>query len=271
MSQSDNKVAIVTGASRGIGAAIAERLAYDGFAVVINYAGKANEAEALGAKIKRFGGEALVVQADVSDPAAVARLFDSAEEAFGGLDVLVNNAGIMRLATLAEVDDALVDSHIAVNLKGVLNTLREAARRLRDGGRIINLSSSVVGLYQPTYAVYAATKARRGNDACAIEGAARPQHHRERGGARADGDGAFPRWQVAGCHRSPYQACAARAPRPARGHRQHRRFPRRTGWCLDQWPGAARQWWNHLSWRVAEVYTVAIPDRREGRERLGPN
>jgi len=159
MSQSDNKVAIVTGASRGIGAAIAERLAYDGFAVVINYAGKANEAEALGAKIKRFGGEALVVQADVSDPAAVARLFDSAEEAFGGLDVLVNNAGIMRLATLAEVDDALVDSHIAVNLKGVLNTLREAARRLRDGGRIINLSSSVVGLYQPTYAVYAATKA----------------------------------------------------------------------------------------------------------------
>ena len=159
MSQSDNKVAIVTGTSRGIGAAIAERLAYDGFAVVINYAGKANEAEALGAKIKRFGGEALVVQADVSDPAAVARLFDSAEEAFGGLDVLVNNAGIMRLATLAEVDDALVDSHIAVNLKGVLNTLREAARRLRDGGRIINLSSSVVGLYQPTYAVYAATKA----------------------------------------------------------------------------------------------------------------
>ena len=154
MSQSDNKVAIVTGASRGIGAAIAERLAYDGFAVVINYAGKANEAEALGAKIKRFGGEALVVQADVSDPAAVARLFDSAEEAFGGLDVLVNNAGIMRLATLAEVDDALVDSHIAV-----INTLREAARRLRDGGRIINLSSSVVGLYQPTYAVYAATKA----------------------------------------------------------------------------------------------------------------
>ena len=159
MSQSDNKVAIVTGASRGIGAAIAERLANDGFAVVINYACKANEAEALGAKIKRFGGEALVVQADVSDPAAVARLFDSAEEAFGGLDVLVNNAGIMRLATLAEVDDALVDSHIAVNLKGVLNTLREAARRLRDGGRIINLSSSVVGLYQPTYAVYAATKA----------------------------------------------------------------------------------------------------------------
>jgi len=154
MSQSDNKVAIVTGASRGIGAAIAERLSYDGFAVVINYAGKANEAEALGAKIKRFGGEALVVQADVSDPAAVARLFDSAEEAFGGLDVLVNNAGIMRLATLAEVDDALVDSHIAV-----INTLREAARRLRDGGRIINLSSSVVGLYQPTYAVYAATKA----------------------------------------------------------------------------------------------------------------
>jgi 3-oxoacyl-[acyl-carrier protein] reductase len=86
-------------------------------------------------------------------------MFDAAESAFGGVDVLVNNAGIMRLAALAESDDTLFDSHIVVNLKGSFNTLREAARRLRDGGRIINLSSSVVGLYQPSYAVYAATKA----------------------------------------------------------------------------------------------------------------
>ncbi len=86
-------------------------------------------------------------------------MFDAAQAAFGGVDVLVNNAGIMKLASLAESDDALFDSQVAINLKGVFNTLREAAKRLREGGRIINLSSSVVGLYQPTYAVYAATKA----------------------------------------------------------------------------------------------------------------
>ncbi len=121
--------------------------------------GKATEAEAQVAKIRKAGGRAITEQADVSDAAAVARMFDAAESRFGGVDVLVNNAGIMRLATLAESDDALVDSQIAINLKGTINTLREAARRLRDGGRIINLSSSVVGLYQPTYGVYAATKA----------------------------------------------------------------------------------------------------------------
>jgi 3-oxoacyl-[acyl-carrier protein] reductase len=153
-----NKVALITGASRGIGAAIAGRLAADGFVVVINYAGGTAEAETLAAKIERAGGKALTAQADVRDPAAVKRMFDAAEAAFGGVDVLVNNAGIMRLATLAESDDDLIDSHIAINLKGVINTLREASRRLRSGGRIINLSSSVVGLYQPTYAVYAATK-----------------------------------------------------------------------------------------------------------------
>jgi 3-oxoacyl-[acyl-carrier protein] reductase len=159
MTENGTKVAIVTGASRGIGAAIADRLAGDGFAVVINYAGRAAEAEMLAARIEQNGGRVLTVQADVSDAAAVARLFDAAEAAFDGVDVLVNNAGIMRLAPLAEADGALIDSQIAVNLKGVINTLREASRRLRSGGRIINLSSSVVGLYQPTYAVYAATKA----------------------------------------------------------------------------------------------------------------
>ena len=153
------KVAIVTGASRGIGAAIAKRLAADGFIVVINYAGKTGEAEELAAAIERAGGRALTAQADVSDPKAVVRMWEAAEAAFGGVDVLVNNAGIMRLATLAEGDDALFDSQIAINLKGPRNTMRLAAQRLRSGGRIINLSSSVVGLYQPTYGVYAATKA----------------------------------------------------------------------------------------------------------------
>lgn len=159
MNRDTNKVAIVTGGSRGIGAAIAERLAADGFTVVVNYAGQAADAEALVAKIEANGGRATSAQADVSDPVAVARMFDAAQAAFGGVDVLINNAGIMKLASLADSDDAFFDSHIAVNLKGSFNTLREAARRLREGGRIVNMSSSQVGLLHPTYGVYAATKA----------------------------------------------------------------------------------------------------------------
>ena len=159
MSSQSNKVAIVTGASRGIGAAIAERLARDGFTVLINYSGDAAPAEALVEEIERAGGQARAVQADVSDPAAVRRMFDAAEAAFGGVDVLVNNAGIMALKPVAEMEDDGFDRLIAVNLKGTFNTLREAARRLRAGGRIVNFSSSVVGLYQPTYGAYAATKA----------------------------------------------------------------------------------------------------------------
>lgn len=153
------KVAIVTGASRGIGAAIAERLARDGFLVVVNYAGSQAPAEALVRKIEATGGKAITAQADVADPAAVARVFEAAETAFGGVDVLVNNAGIMKLAPIAQSDDALFDSQVAVNLKGSFNAMREAARRLRDGGRIVNFSTSVVGLKLETYGVYVATKA----------------------------------------------------------------------------------------------------------------
>ncbi|HJY41186.1 MAG TPA: SDR family NAD(P)-dependent oxidoreductase, partial [Steroidobacteraceae bacterium] len=159
MTSKINKVAIVTGASRGIGAAVAERLARDGFTVVVNYSGSQAPAEALVRKIEAAGGRALAAQGDVASADAVKRMFDAAEAAFGGVDVLVNNAGIMALAPLAQSDDALFDRHVAVNLKGSFNTMREAARRLRDGGRIVNFSSSVVGLLQPTYGVYAATKA----------------------------------------------------------------------------------------------------------------
>jgi 3-oxoacyl-[acyl-carrier protein] reductase len=159
MTTQSNKVAIVTGASGGIGAAVAERLAKDGFIVVVNYAGNAASAEAVVARIEVAGGRVVAAQADISNAAAVARMFDSAETAFGGVDVLINNAGIMNLAAIKDSTDDLFDRHIAVNLKGTFNTLREAARRLRDGGRIVNFSSSVTGLLQPTYGVYAATKA----------------------------------------------------------------------------------------------------------------
>jgi 3-oxoacyl-[acyl-carrier protein] reductase len=159
MTNETNKVAIVTGASRGIGAAVAERLAKDGFTVVINYAGDTKSAEALAHKLEGKGGRALTAKADVSDPAAVRGMFDAAEAAFGGVDVLVNNAGIMKLAKIADSDDAMFDQQIAINLKGSFNAMREAAKRLRDGGRIINFSTSVVGTRVETYGVYAATKA----------------------------------------------------------------------------------------------------------------
>ncbi len=153
------RIALVTGASRGIGAAIAKRLAADGHTVMINYAGNTAAAEAVVDEIESAGGKAIAVQADVADPAAVIRLFDSAELSFGGLDVLVNNAGILKLAALGDSDDALFDAQIAINLKGTFNTMREASRRMRDGGRIVNFSTSVVGTKMENYGVYAATKA----------------------------------------------------------------------------------------------------------------
>jgi 3-oxoacyl-[acyl-carrier protein] reductase len=152
------RAAIITGASRGIGAAIAQRLAQDGFSVVVNYAGNEAEASALANKINAAGGRAITVQADVSKPAEVVRMFDVTEKEFGGVDVLVNNAGIMTLSTIAAADDAMFDRIIAVNLKGTFNGLREAAKRLRSGGSIVNFSTSVIGVRLPTYGIYAATK-----------------------------------------------------------------------------------------------------------------
>ena len=159
MVKQNDKVAIVTGASRGIGAAIAERLALDGFTVIVNYAGGASAAQAVVQDIESKGGRAIAAQADIADPQAMRRMFDSAEAALGGVDVLVNNAGIMENAPLADVSDESFDRQIAINLKGTFNGLREAAKRLRNGGRIVNFSSSAVGLYAPNYAIYAATKA----------------------------------------------------------------------------------------------------------------
>ncbi|QNH04136.1 SDR family oxidoreductase [Ectopseudomonas composti] len=153
------KVAIVTGASRGIGAALAKRLAGDGMAVVINYSSSASEAEALVADIHEQGGNAIALRADVAKAQEVRQLFEETERRLGKVDVLVNNAGIFKALPVAETDDALFERTIAVNLAGVFNTLREASTRLNDGGRIISFSTSVLGLNLPGYALYGASKA----------------------------------------------------------------------------------------------------------------
>lgn len=159
MTANQKNVAIVTGASRGIGAAIALRLAKDGLAVVVNYAGSAAEAENVVRQIEKAGGKAVTAQADVSKPEDVRRMFQSTETTFGGIDVLVNNAGIMIQAPITDFDDAEFDRVVSINLKGSFNAMREAGKRLRNGGRIINFSTSVVGLKLETYGIYTATKA----------------------------------------------------------------------------------------------------------------
>ncbi|MCB2187560.1 MAG: SDR family oxidoreductase [Deltaproteobacteria bacterium] len=155
------RVAIVTGSSRGIGAAVVKRLAADGLAVLVNYAGRAADAAAVVEDIRAQGGQAMAFQADVADPAQVTALFAQAAAKFGGVDILVNNAGVMQpgFVNLADTDDKLFDRLVAINFKGTFNTLREAAQKLRDGGRIVNFSSSVKYLALPGYPVYAATKA----------------------------------------------------------------------------------------------------------------
>ncbi|MGY6239828.1 SDR family oxidoreductase [Burkholderia ambifaria] len=153
------QVALVTGSSRGIGAEIARRLARDGFRIVVNYAGGAGPAREVVDAIAADGGEAIAVQADIADPAAVAALFDAAEQAFGHIDVVVNSAGVMKLGAIADYDDTTFDQTVAINLKGTFNVSREAAKRVRSGGRIVNLSSTMVGVRLPTYGVYVATKA----------------------------------------------------------------------------------------------------------------
>ena len=156
---SGRKVAIVTGASRGIGAAVARRLAKDGFAVAINYAAGAAQAEALAAELTAAGGQALAVQADVASADDVRRMFDAVERQLGQVDVLVNNAGVLKALPLAEHGDALYEQTFGINVRGTFNTLREAATRLREGGRIVNFSSTTLALNMPGYAVYNATKA----------------------------------------------------------------------------------------------------------------
>lgn len=154
-----SKVALVTGASRGIGAALARRLASDGFAVAVNYASSANEAEALVAALKADGAHAIAVKADVAKAGEVRQMFEIVEQQLGKVDVLVNNAGILKTTPLADTSDALYDQTFDINVRGTFNTLREAAARLNEGGRIINFSSTTLAINLPGYAIYNGTKA----------------------------------------------------------------------------------------------------------------
>jgi 3-oxoacyl-[acyl-carrier protein] reductase len=153
------KTAIVTGSSRGIGQAIAKRLGGDGFAVVVNYAGKASAARETVAAIESAGGKAIAAQGDVGNPADVAALFAAAKQAFGRVDVVVNSAGIMPMAPIAAGSLVDFDRVIATNLRGAFLVLAEAAANVAEGGRIIALSSSVIARSFPAYGPYIASKA----------------------------------------------------------------------------------------------------------------
>jgi 3-oxoacyl-[acyl-carrier protein] reductase len=152
------RVAVVTGGSGGIGGAVARRLAADGMAVVVHYAGRAAAAEAVVESITAAGGTAVALPGDVAEPAEMTRLFDAVERRFGGIDAVVNTAGIMLLAPLPEMELDVFDRMLRVNVRGTFVVSQLATRRLRPGGALINFSTSVTRLQQPGYGGYAATK-----------------------------------------------------------------------------------------------------------------
>jgi 3-oxoacyl-[acyl-carrier protein] reductase len=153
------KVAIVTGASRGIGRTIALRLAADGFGVVVNYAGNATKAEEVVNEITGSGGRAIAIQADIANSDEVQKLFEKTLKTFGQIDVVVNNAGIMTLSPIAKGDVEAFDKIIATNLRGTFLVMSQAAQHVAEGGRIIAFSSSVLAKSFPAYGPYIAAKA----------------------------------------------------------------------------------------------------------------
>jgi 3-oxoacyl-[acyl-carrier protein] reductase len=159
MNSLNGKVILITGSSRGIGAEVAKVVALSGAKVIINYAGGKDAAEKIVSEINSNGGESIAIQANVSISSDVTRLFDLSIAHFGRIDVLINNAGIMFNKLIKDTLDDDIDKILAVNVKGVLYTLREAATKLADNGSIINFSTSGNRIMMPTYGPYVATKA----------------------------------------------------------------------------------------------------------------
>ena len=155
-----NQVAVVTGASKGIGADIAKSLAAEGASVVVNYASSKEGADKVVAAITAKGGKAIAVRGDVSKQADITRLFEETKKAFGKLDILVNNAGVYAFAPLSEITEELFHNQFNLNVLGLLLTTKEATKYFNgDGGSVINISSAVTTLYPPGSATYTATKA----------------------------------------------------------------------------------------------------------------
>jgi 3-oxoacyl-[acyl-carrier protein] reductase len=219
------QVAIVTGASRGIGAAVAQRLAKDGFAVAVNYASSSAEADALVAELTAAGAKAVAVKADVSNADDVRRMFETTEQQLGKVDVLVNNAGVLKTVPLADTSDALYNQTFNINVRGTFNTLREAAARMNDGGRIVNFSSTTLALNMPGYAIYNATKA-------AVESFTHVFAKELRAGS--DRDIAVPRRQDRRTDPDLREDAAAATPRPTGRYCVGGGVPRRSGRGLDQ-------------------------------------
>ncbi len=158
MKNDERKVALITGGSRGIGRAISIRLSKMGMAVVINYARDKQSAEELVAEIKRKGGEALAIKADVSKIKQIGEIFDRVISRFGRLDILINNAGIATYKRIEEFSEEEYDRIFDINVKGLFFCCKEAAKKMADGGSVINIGSTVTKVMLPNYGAYAATK-----------------------------------------------------------------------------------------------------------------
>jgi 3-oxoacyl-[acyl-carrier protein] reductase len=158
MNRLNNKVVLITGAAKGIGAATAQLIAAEGAKVIVNYSGSQADAEKTVQEIKAKGGDAIALKADVSKAAEVSALFDAAIAHYGRIDVLINNAGVMIMKLIKDTTDEDFDRQFEVNVRGTFNTMREAATKLADGGTIINTSTTLTRAMVPTYGTYVATK-----------------------------------------------------------------------------------------------------------------
>lgn len=190
------RVALVTGASGGIGRAVAGRLGAAGMTVGVHYAGNRDRAAEAADAVIAAGGKATLVTGDIADEAQVAAIFAQLEEAYGGIDVVVNTAGIMLLSPLAELDLDDFDRMHRTNVRGTFVVSQQAARRVRDGGAIINFSSSVVKIALPGYTGYAATKGAVDAMTLILAKELRSRHHRQRGSPWPHGDAAVPGGQA---------------------------------------------------------------------------